>query len=89
MNIYVGNLPYSVTEEKLQQMFQRFGEVQSVKLITDRETGRSRGFGFVEMGNAEADAAIKALNNSDLEGKKLKVNQSNPQKSSRPARRRW
>jgi RNA recognition motif-containing protein len=88
MNIYVGNLPFSVTEEGLRQMFEKFGEVQSAKLITDRETGRSRGFGFVEMDNAEADAAIKELNNSEMEGRTLKVNQSQPRNSSTSRRRR-
>jgi len=88
MNIYVGNLPFSVTEDELREMFERFGEVQSVKLITDRETGRPRGFGFVEMENADADAAIKELNNTEMGGRMLKVNQSEPRKSS-PPRRRW
>ena len=88
MNIYVGNLPFSVTEDALREMFEQFGETQSVKLITDRETGRPRGFGFVEMDNADADAAIKALNNTEMEGRNLKVNQSEPRKSS-SSQRRW
>jgi len=87
MNIYVGNLPFSVTENALREMFEPFGEIQSVKLITDRETGRTRGFGFVEMDNAGADAAIKSLNNTELEGRNLKVNQSEPRKSS--SQKRW
>ena len=88
MNIYVGNLPFSVTEDSLKEMFESFGPVHSVKLITDRETGRPRGFGFIEMDNAEADAAIKELNNTELEGRMIKVNQSEPRKSS-SSKRRW
>ncbi|MDH5477381.1 MAG: RNA-binding protein [Nitrospinota bacterium] len=88
MNIYVGNLPFSVTEDALREMFEQYGEIQSAKLITDRETGRTRGFGFVEMDDAGADAAIKSLNNTEMEGRKLKVNQSEPRKSSSP-RQRW
>lgn len=88
MNIYVGNLPFSATEDQLREMFERFGEVQSIKLITDRETGRLRGFGFVEMENTGADAAIKELNKSELDGRELKVNESQPRKSS-SSRRRW
>ena len=70
MNIYVGNLPYSLTEEKMRSMFEQYGEVISAKLVMDRETGRMRGFGFVEMDNTDADAAIKAL--KQLEGTKIK-----------------
>ena len=88
MNIYVGNLPFSVTEDDLKEVFEQYGEVLSVKLISDRETGRPRGFGFVEMDNAEADAAIKALNNSEMGGRMIKVNQSEPRKSA-PRPRRW
>ncbi len=88
MNIYVGNLPYSVTEEELRETFSRFGQVSSVNLITDKFTGASKGFGFVEMdNNSEADAAIKGLNETDMKGRTMKVNQAKP-KSDRPARRR-
>ena len=87
MNIYVGNLPFSVTEDSLREMFEKFGEVQTAKLITDRETGRPRGFGFVEMENAGADAAIKELNKSELDGRELKVNESQPRKPSSSQRR--
>ncbi len=88
MNIYVGNLPYSVTEEDLRETFSRFGQVSSVNLITDKFTGASKGFGFVEMdNNSEADAAIKGLNETDMKGRTMKVNQAKP-KSDRPARRR-
>lgn len=88
MNIYVGNLPFSATEDQLREMFEKFGEVQTINLIKDRETGNHRGFGFVEMGNTEADAAIKKLNNSEMGGRTLKVNQSQPRNSA-PSRRRW
>jgi len=87
MNIYVGNLPFSVTEDSLREMFEKFGEVQTAKLIMDRETGRPRGFGFVEMENTGADAAIKELNKSELDGRELKVNQSQPRDSSSSRRR--
>jgi RNA recognition motif-containing protein len=87
MNIFVGNLPFSVTEDQLREMFEPFGEIQSLKLITDRETGRPRGFGFIEMDNADADAAIKSLNGTDMDGRDIKVNQSEPKKTS--SRKRW
>ena len=77
MNIYVGQLPFSVTEEELREMFLQFGEVASLKLIMDRYSGQSKGFGFVEMpNNAEADQAIKGLNKSIIKGREIKVNQS-------------
>ena len=81
MNIYVGNLPFSVDDDKLREMFEAFGEVESAKVISDRETGRSRGFGFVEMENSAADAAIKELNKQEIDGRALKVNQSEPRKT--------
>lgn len=75
MNIYVSNLNFSVTSESLQELFAGYGEVESAKIITDRETGRSRGFGFVEMSNdAEGQKAIDALNNTDLGGRNISVN---------------
>jgi RNA recognition motif-containing protein len=78
--LYVGNLPYSATEETLTEKFAEFGSVESAKLITDRDTGRSKGFGFVEMGNAaEAQAAIKGLNGVDYGGRPMKVNEAKPQ----------
>jgi len=77
MNIYVGQLPYSVTEEELREMFLRYGEVSSINLIMDRYSGQSKGFGFIEMpNNSEADQAIKGLNKSMLKGREIKVNQS-------------
>ena len=75
MNIYVANLPYQITENKLMDLFVTFGEVSSVKLITDRLTGEPRGFGFVEMPiQSEAEAAIKALNGTSMEGMAIQVN---------------
>ncbi|MDZ7750366.1 MAG: RNA-binding protein [Gammaproteobacteria bacterium] len=77
MNLYVGNLAYGVTEEQLMQTFTEFGEVASVKLITDKFSGQSKGFAFVEMpNNREADVAIKTLNGSALAGRAVKVNQA-------------
>ncbi len=79
MNIYVGNLPYSVTDESLREMFEPFGKVSTASVIMDRETGRSKGFGFVEMAdNAEAQAAIDKLNGNDCGGRALKINESVP-----------
>ena len=86
MNIYVGNLPYSVTDADLRETFAPYGEVSSVQLISDRFSGESKGFGFVEMNNnSQADAAIKALNGSALKGRNITVNQAKP-KSDRPSR---
>jgi RNA recognition motif-containing protein len=74
MNIYVGQLPYNVTEDDLKTMFSEFGALESVKIIPDRTTGRSKGYGFVEMpSNSEADRAIKALNGKMVEGRNIKV----------------
>lgn len=79
MNIYVGNLPYTVVEEDLREIFEEYGEVASVKIINDKLTGRSKGFGFVEMDDDdEARKAIEELNNADLSGRNIKVNESRP-----------
>ena len=79
MNIYVGNLSYGMSEEELRDAFSAFGEVSSVKILMDRETGRSRGFGFVEMpNNAEATTAIAQLNGKDLGGRPLRINEARP-----------
>jgi len=87
MNIYVGNLPYNVTEEELREAFSEFGEVSSVNVIMDKYSGQSKGFGFVEMEkNSEAEEAIKALNESSLKGRNIKVNQAKP-RGKRPQRR--
>ena len=77
--LYVGGLPYATTEAGLGDLFSEHGTVESVKVITDRKTGRSKGFGFVEMGSqAEAEAAIEKLNDSELEGRTLVVNVAKP-----------
>lgn len=86
MNIYVGNLAYGVTQEELHEAFSAYGQVESANLISDKFTGQSKGFGFVEMpNNSEADAAIKALNETPLKGRNMKVNQAKP-RSDRPSR---
>ncbi|MBW1679336.1 MAG: RNA-binding protein [Deltaproteobacteria bacterium] len=87
MNIYVGNLSYNVTEEELRDIFSEHGEVSSVNIITDKYSGQSKGFGFVEMPTqSEAEAAIKALDESSLKGRDIKVNQARP-RDERPQRR--
>jgi RNA recognition motif-containing protein len=79
MNIYVGNLSYQMSESELRDAFAAFGEVSSVKILMDRETGRSRGFGFVEMPNqSEGEAAIAQLNGKDLGGRALRINEARP-----------
>lgn len=79
MNIYIGNLAYQITENSLKEMFEEFGEIESVKVIKDRFSGKSKGFGFIEMpNNSEADKAIKALNGKLIEMKRIKVNQATP-----------
>jgi RNA recognition motif-containing protein len=87
MNIYVGNLPYSITEDDLNDAFSEFGNVDSVSIIKDKFSGQSKGFGFVEMPNdSEAEEAIKALNERDFKGRNLRVNQAKPREE-RPQRR--
>ncbi len=83
--IYVGNLPFSATEEQLQQMFAAHGAVESVSVITDRETGRPRGFAFVEMSSG-ASEAIQTLNEKVMDGRSLKVNEARPREDRKP---RW
>ena len=79
MDIYVGNLPWSCNDDDLREMFQGFGEVEGARVILDRETGRSRGFGFVQMpNNEEANQAIQSLNGQDYNGRPLRVNESQP-----------
>lgn len=85
-NIYVGNLPWSTTEEEVRNAFAAYGEVNSVKFIQDRETGRFRGFGFVEMDAQGADEAIEALDGTDFGGRNIKVNEARPRGERRP---RW
>jgi len=86
--LYVGNLPFSSTEDEIRELFSQYGNVTSVSLITDRETGAPRGFGFVEMENG-ADEAISALDNRDFSGRKLKVNEAKPRTEGRPRQSRW
>ena len=84
MNIYVGNLPREANEEDLRKAFESFGEISSCKIITDRFTGDSRGFGFVEMSNnSEGQAAISGLDGQDLKGRALKVNEARPRRDDR------
>jgi RNA recognition motif-containing protein len=79
MNIYAGNLSYQLTDDDLRDAFASFGEVTSAKIIIDRDTGRSKGFGFVEMPNdAQGEAAIEQLNGADLKGRSIKVNEAKP-----------
>ncbi len=84
-NLYVGNLSWSSTEDEVRAAFEAYGEVTSVKLIEDRETGRPRGFGFVEMDDNGARAAIDALDGKDFGGRNIKVNEAKP----REERPRW
>jgi len=84
MNIYVGNLSYNVSEDDLKALFAEFGEVQSVKIITDKFSGQSKGFGFVEMSNPEeAKAALASLNGRDVKGRNLNVNEARPRTEDR------
>ena len=85
MKLYVGNLPYSVRDEELGQAFAAHGEVESAVVIMDRESGRSKGFGFVEMADADAKAAMEALNEQDLGGRSIRVSEARP-KQDRPRR---
>jgi RNA recognition motif-containing protein len=79
MNIYVGNLSYGMSEDELREAFSAYGDVSSVKILSDRETGRSRGFGFVEMPNqSEGEAAVTQLNGKELGGRTLRVNEARP-----------
>lgn len=79
MNIYVGNLPFSYSSSDLQRLFEGYGKVDSAQVLSDRDTGRSRGFGFVEMGNDdEARKAMQELDGKDVDGRNLKVNEAKP-----------
>jgi len=89
MNIYVGNLSFQLSEDDLNSAFGEYGQVDSTKIITDRETGRSKGFGFIEMPNQEeAEKAIEGLNGKELDGRAVKVNESKPRED-RPRRPRY
>ena len=85
MNIFIGNLAFTTTEEELAQLFHPYGEIASVRIMTDRDTGRSRGFGFVDMPNAmEANAAMAGLDGTALGGRALTVNAARPREERRP-----
>jgi RNA recognition motif-containing protein len=89
MNIYVGNLSYAVSDNDLRDLFSEFGEISRASVIMDRETGRSKGFGFVEMpDDAQANAAIAAMNEKDVGGRNLRVNEAKPREE-RPQRSRY
>lgn len=87
-SIYIGNLPFSATAEEIHELFRPYGTVEKVNLITDRDTGRLRGFGFVDMANG-ASAAIAALNERELGGRRLTVNAAKPREERAPRPRRW
>lgn len=91
MNIFVGNLAYSATEDDIRQLFEAYGAVDKVNLITDRDTGRAKGFGFVEMADSQAaKAAIQGLQGTELGGRALTVNEARPREPRRePGRPRW
>jgi len=91
VNIFVGNLAFSATDDSLRQLFEFHGVVDKVNIITDRDTGRSKGFGFVEMpDSAAAKAAIQGLNGKELDGRALTVNEAKPREPRRePSRSRW
>ena len=89
MNIYVGNLPYSISESELETLFTEYGSVKSVKIIMDRDSGRSKGFGFVEMDESvEGQEAIRNLDSKEVSGRNLKVNEAKPREE-RPRRDRY
>jgi RNA recognition motif-containing protein len=84
MNIYIGNLSQDVTEDDLRETFETFGQITSIKIIKDKFTGESRGFGFIEMpGKQEATSAIESLNDTDLKGKTISVNEAKPRSDNR------
>lgn len=80
-SIYVGNLPFSASEDEVRDLFAAYGEVNEVRLITDRDTGRPRGFGFVRMAPADADSAIEALNGTEMGGRTLRINEAQERQS--------
>lgn len=86
--IYAGNLPFSVDEDKLREIFTPFGAVEDVTVIRDRDTGRSRGFGFVQMPDADAQSAIEGLNGQDVDGRTLRISEARPREQ-RPRQQRW
>ncbi|NTV82408.1 RNA-binding protein [Chlorobaculum thiosulfatiphilum] len=90
MNIYIGNLPYSITDGDLREKFSEFGQVHSANIISDKFSGRSKGFGFVDMPNeAEAREAIDAMNDKDFKGRTIKVNEARPREQRPPRREQY
>ncbi|NTV68179.1 MAG: RNA-binding protein [Chlorobaculum sp.] len=90
MNIYIGNLPYSVTDGDLRDAFSKFGQVNSSNIISDKFSGRSKGFGFVDMPNdGEAREAIEAMNDKDFKGRTIKVNEARPREQRPPKREHY
>lgn len=90
MNMYVSNLSFHTKEDELRKLFEQFGAVSSAKVISDRDTGRSRGFGFVEMESEdEANAAIKGLHNKEIEGRPMSVTIARDKPDRAPARKKW
>jgi RNA recognition motif-containing protein len=90
VNIYVSNLTYNATDDDLRQLFASYGEVDTIRIITDRDTGQSRGFGFVEMPDSAAKAAIQGLQGKELGGRTLTVNEARPREPRRESSRsRW
>jgi RNA recognition motif-containing protein len=87
--LYVGNLPFSATEDEIKGLFEQHGTVHSVKIITNRETGRPRGFGFVEMDDDEAMTAISTLDSTDYNGRNLRVNEAKGRSEGKPQRRSY
>lgn len=81
MKLYVGNLSYNTTDSTLNDLFSPFGQVESARVITDRDTGSSKGFGFVEMSNSDAQKAMGALNGREVDGRSLRVNEAKPQEN--------
>ena len=85
MNIYVGNLPYSIDRDQLREIFAQYGEVRAARIVIERETGKSKGYGFVDMdNNEEANAAIAALNGTDIGGRKAVINEARPREDRPP-----
>ncbi len=84
MNIYIGNLPYSISEDELRELFAAHGEVSSANIIMDRDSGRSKGFGFIEMPDkAQGEAAVNAINQTDVQGRSVRVNEARPRNDNR------
>lgn len=81
MRLYVGNLPYSMNDDTLRSLFETYGQVDSARVISDRDTGASKGFGFVEMQNTDAQKAIEALNGRDYNGRALRIDEARPQEA--------